>query len=147
NARSYEQLAFLQPNVFAHRNATPSTNSGYSPKISAAGMRTGYNAYLVDGVDIADTTGQTPGSAAGQLMGVETLREFRVLTNNYPAQYGNAMGAVIEVASRAGTNQFHGTVFEFLRNNKMDARNFFDARKPPFKRNQFGAIAGGPLVK
>src|SRR5581483_9836661 len=58
-----------------------------------------------------------------------------------------AMGAVIEVASRAGTNQFHGTVFEFLRNNKMDARNFFDARKPPFKRNQFGAIAGGPLVK
>ena len=147
NARSYEQFAFLQPNVFAWRNTTSSTVNGFAPKISAAGMRTGYNAYVVDGIDILDTSGQTPGSAAGQLMGVETLREVRVLTNNYPAQYGNALGAVIEVASRGGTNQLHGSLFEFLRNNKLDARNFFDGQKPPLKRNQLGGILGGPIVK
>ena len=123
NSRSFEQLAYLQPNVYAYRNTTSSTVNGFSTKISAAGMRTGYNAYVVDGIDILDTSGQTPGSAAGNLMGIETLREFRVLTNNYPAQYGNAMGAVIEVASKGGTNQLHGTLFEFLRNDKMDARN------------------------
>jgi len=147
NARSYEQFAFLQPNVFAWRNTTSSTVNGYAPKISAAGMRTGYNAYVVDGIDILDTSGQTPGSAAGQLLGVETLREVRVLTNNYPAQYGNALGAVVEVASRSGGNEFHGALFEFLRNDKMDARNFFDRQKPPFKRNQFGGVLGGPIVK
>ena len=147
NARSYEQLALLQPTVFAYRNTTQSTVNGYAPKISAAGMRTGYNAYVVDGIDILDTSGQTPGSAAGQLLGVETLREFRVLTNNYPAQHGNALGAVIEVASRGGENQFHGTLFEFLRNDKMDARGFFDSQKPPFKRNQFGGVLGGPIIK
>lgn len=147
NARSFEQLAFLQPNVFSYSNTSTGTNSGYAPKISAAGMRTGYNAYIVDGIDVADTVGQTPGSVAGQLMGVETLREFRVLTNNYPAQYGNALGAIIEVASRAGTNELHGTVFEFLRNEKLDARNFFDSQNPPFRRNQFGGILGGKIRK
>ena len=147
NARSYEQLAFLQPQVFRFVNTSTGTNSGFSPKISAAGMRTGYNAYILVGIDVADTVGQTLGSVAGQLMGVETLREFRVLTNNYPAQYGNALGAIIEVASRSGGNDLHGTAFEFPRNDKMDARNFFDAQKPPFRRNQFGGILGGKIKK
>ncbi|MBI3896031.1 MAG: TonB-dependent receptor, partial [Acidobacteria bacterium] len=147
NARSYEQLALLQPNVYYQRNVVATANTSFAPKISAAGMRTSYNAYVVDGVDIMDSQGQTPGSAAGQMLGVETLREFRVLTNNYPAQYGRAMGAVIDVASRSGTNELHGTVFEFLRNDKVDARQFFDREKPPFRRNQFGAVVGGPIVK
>ena len=148
NVRSYEQLAFLQPNVYWQRNAIDETNTGYAPKISAGGMRVGYNAYIVDGIDIADTTGLTPGSVAGGLAGVETVREYRVLTNNFPAQYGNALGAIIEVASKGGTNSFHGTVFEFLRNSAMDARNFFDPKSvPPFRRNQFGGILGGPIVK
>lgn len=147
NARSYEQLATLQPNVYYQRNSVGTTNTGYTPRISAAGMRQIYNAYIVDGVDISDTSNQTPGSAAGQLMGVETLREFRVLTNNAPAQYGRAVGAIIDVASRSGGNDLHGSVFEFLRNNALDARSFFDSKNPPFKRNQFGAVVGGPIVK
>ena len=147
NARSYEQFAFLQPNVYYQRNETGVTNTGFAPKISAGGMRTAYNLYLEDGIDIADTTGQTPGSAAGQLMGVETLREFRVVTNNYPAEYGNAMGVVVEVASRGGGNQVHGSLFEFLRNDKFDARSFFDQAKPAYRRNQFGGTVGGPIKK
>lgn len=147
NARSYEQLAFLQPNVYFQRNFFATTNTSFSPRLSAAGQRTTFNAFVVDGIDIMDTAGQTPGSAAGQIMGVETLREFRILTNNYKAQYGRASGGIIEVASRSGTNEFHGTVFEFLRNDKVDARQFFDREKPPFRRNQFGVVAGGPIVK
>jgi hypothetical protein len=147
NARSYEQFAFLQPNVYQERNETDVTNTGFAPKISAGGMRTAYNIYLEDGIDIADTTGQTPGSAAGQLMGIETLQEFRVLTSNYAAQYGNAIGAVIEVASRGGTNKLHGSLFEFLRNDVLDARSFFDTSKPPYRRNQFGGTVGGAIRK
>ncbi|MBI4464857.1 MAG: TonB-dependent receptor, partial [Acidobacteria bacterium] len=78
---------------------------------------------------------------------VETLREFRVLTNNYPAQYGRSIGAVIEVASRAGSNELHGTLFEFLRNDKFDSRSFFDEQKPALRRNQWGGVAGGPIVR
>jgi Carboxypeptidase regulatory-like domain/TonB-dependent Receptor Plug Domain len=147
NARSYEQFAFLQPNVYQQRSETSVTNTGFAPKISAGGMRTAYNQFLEDGIDIADTTGQTPGSAAGQLMGVETLQEFRVLTSNYAAQYGNALGAVVEVASRGGTNTFHGSLFEFLRNDILDARSFFDTAKNPYRRNQFGGTIGGPIIK
>src|SRR5206468_2384496 len=66
-------------------------------------------------------------------------------TNNYAAQYGNALGAVIEVASRGGTNSLHGTLFEFLRNNALDARNFFDRAKPAYRRNQFGGTVGGAI--
>ena len=147
NVRSFEQLATLQPNVYWLRNVKYGTNTGFTPRISAAGMRTSHNVFYLDGIDIMDTTGQSPGSAAGQLMGMETLREFRVLTNNYSAQYGRALGAVIDVVSRGGTNEIHGTVFEFMRNDKVDARNFFDVAKAPLRRNQFGAVIGGPIVK
>ena len=82
------------------------------------------------------------------MMGVETLREYRVLTNNFPAQYGNALGAIIDAASQGGTNSFHGDGFEFIRNSDVDARNFFDPHSvPPFRRNQFGGVIGGPIVK
>lgn len=148
NARSYEQFAFLQPNVYSQHNVTNETNTGWAPKISAGGMRVGYNGYRVDGLDISDTSGLTPGSAAGGLMGVETIREYRVLTNNFPAQYGNALGVVIDAASKGGTNSLHGTAFEFLRNSAADARNFFDpASVPPFRRNQFGGVVGGPIKR
>lgn len=148
NARSYEQLAFLQPNVYYQRNVFSTTNTGYAPKISAAGMRGNYNSYIVDGIDISDTTSNTPGSAAGQNLGVETLREYRVLTSSYNAQYGRGVGAVLDIVSRSGTNDFHGTAFEFLRNSDLDARNFFDGSSvPPFRRNQFGGVLGGPIKK
>ncbi|MBI4459119.1 MAG: TonB-dependent receptor [Acidobacteria bacterium] len=147
NARSYEQLATIQPTVYWVKSANLQINNGWTPRLSAAGMRTTYNSYWVDGIDPSDISGGAPGSAAGQLLGVETLREFRVLTNNYPAQYGRAMGGVIEVASRSGTNDLHGTIFEFLRNDIFDARSYFDEAKPALRRNQFGGVLGGPIVQ
>src|SRR5262249_15004341 len=85
---------------------------------------------------------------SGATLGVETVREFTVLTSIYSAEYGKVSGGVINAVTKSGSNEFHGTVFEFLRNDALDARNFFDViSKPAFKRNQFGFTAGGPVVK
>jgi hypothetical protein len=84
------------------------------------------------------------------LLGVDTLQEFRVLTNAYSAAYGRSAGGVISAVTRAGTNQLHGAVFEFLRNSDFDAKNFFDSQTkpiPPFKRNQFGTEVDGPIIR
>jgi outer membrane receptor protein involved in Fe transport len=87
----------------------------------------------------------------GQNLGVEAIQEFSVLTSNYSAEYGKTSGGVVNAISRSGTNQFHGSVYEFLRNSALDANNFFDnangVPKPPFRRNQFGVSAGGPIRK
>ena len=89
-----------------------------------------------------------PGGLSGQLLGVDAVREFNVVQNGYGAEYGKRPGAQVSLVTMSGTNQFHGTLFEFLRNGVFDARNFFDQVStvpPPFKRNQFGGSAGGPI--
>jgi hypothetical protein len=78
---------------------------------------------------------------------INTVQEFKVDNSTYSAEYGRNSGAIVNIATRSGTNEFHGEAFEFLRNDALDARNFFDARKPPFKRNQFGGNLGGPIFK
>src|SRR5205085_6553440 len=78
---------------------------------------------------------------------INTVQEFKVDNSTFSAEYGRNSGAIVNIATRTGTNDFHGEAFEFLRNEALDARNFFDARKPPFKRNQFGAALGGPIRK
>jgi hypothetical protein len=93
---------------------------------------------------------KTPGSVGGVLLGVEGVLEFQVLTNSYSAEFGRSTGGVVNADTRSGTNQYHGSVFEFLRNSALDSKNFFDPanqRIPPFKRNQFGAVLGGPIRK
>src|SRR4029077_16981305 len=96
-------------------------------------------------------TGQyiTPYGVSGQLLGVEAVREFNLVSNTYGAEYGKRAGGTVNVVTASGTNQLHGDVFEYLRNSALDARNFFDATigTPPFKRNQFGVALGGPLKK
>src|SRR5439155_3872691 len=90
--------------------------------------------------------GFTPGSVPRNNLGVDAIREFRVLTQNYSAEYGRTAGGVVSAVTRAGTNGFHGSVFEFFRDNALDAREFFDqGGTKPFRRNQFGAAAGGPI--
>src|SRR4029077_20265970 len=80
--------------------------------------------------------------------GIDAVREFNVLTSTYPAEYGKRAGAQVIVVTQSGSNTPHGSIFEFLRNNALDARNFFDqASVPPFRRNQFGGAVGGPLKK
>src|SRR5207247_7165766 len=90
----------------------------------------------------------TPGGVRVNLLRIDAVREFNVLTGTYSAEYGKRAGAQVTVVTQSGTNRFHGSVFEFLRNSALDARNFFDQGAiAPFRRNQFGASAGGPVKK
>jgi hypothetical protein len=104
---------------------------------------------MLDGTDINDQGNSTPGGASGNNLGIDTIREFKILTNTYSAEYGRGSGAVISTVTKSGTNELHGSLFEYLRNSAMDARDFFDtgSNPPPFKRNQFGGTFGGPIKK
>jgi hypothetical protein len=111
------------------------------------GARLDANIYYLDGTDTADAFANSPGGLGGGFLGVDALREFQVLTSNYSAEYGVGGGAIVNAITKSGSNQFHGTAFEFLRNSALDARNFFNAQKLSFKRNQFGGSLGGPVIK
>src|SRR5262249_20146905 len=91
--------------------------------------------------------GVTPGGVSGQLLGIDAVREFNVLKDTYSAENGKRMGGQVNVVTSSGTNSFHGTLFEFVRNSALDARNFYDqgSSPPPFQRNNFGGSAGGPI--
>ncbi|MBI4456647.1 MAG: TonB-dependent receptor [Acidobacteria bacterium] len=149
NGRDFSQLATLQAGVYAPPSMGQSISSifGAGPRISISGARPNQNNFLLDGSDVQDATGRTPAGVSGTTLGVETVREFTVLTSIYSAEYGKVAGGVINAVTKSGTNELHGTVFEFLRNDNLDARNFFDRTKPEFKRNQFGFTAGGPIRK
>src|SRR5881397_3362576 len=150
NGRSFQQLALLQPGVTAASAAGNDVVGGRTPKISINGARPEQNNFLLDGTDINNVYNKTPGSSAGVLLGVEAVLEFQVLTNSYSAEFGRSAGGVINAVTRSGTNQIHGSAFEFLRNSALDAKNFFDPAAnpiPPFKRNQFGVALGGPIEK
>lgn len=148
NGRDFIQLSTLHAGVVSVRTGDSNQSRGFGVKLSIGGARPSQNRFLLDGSDINDTAGATPGSAAGVMLGVDTLREFQVLTNAYSAEYGKSAGGVVIAVTRAGTNEFHGTAFEFHRNDNLDARNFFDRGDPPeFKRNQFGFSFGGPIAK
>ena len=152
NGRSWTDLAVLQPGVVsAQTHAAVDVNRGYGAQLSISGARPQQNNYRLDGISINDYSNGGPGSVLGQNLGVEAIQEFSVLTSNYSAEYGKTSGGVVNAISRSGTNQFHGSAYEFLRNSALDADNFFDnangVPKPPFRRNQFGASAGGPIRK
>src|SRR5215475_7990117 len=151
NGRDFSQLILLQPGATQARSDQGDILSGKGAKISVHGARTSQNAYMLDGADILDALGRNAASAQGLVSGIESVQEFAVMTNTYSAEYGRAAGGVFNIATRSGTNQFHGTVFEFLRNSALDAANFFEnangQQKAPFKRNQFGAAGGGPIIK
>src|SRR6059036_2509085 len=151
NGRSFDQLITLNVGV---SNATSNTlDSGAWNMFSVAGKRPETNRFIINGIDWVgpSSTGQfiTPYGVSGQLLGVEAVREFNVLTDTYSAEYGKRAGGQINIVTSSGSNQLHGSAFEYLRNSALDARNFFDQTDgaPPFKRNQFGGSLGGPLKK
>src|SRR5881628_3476470 len=154
NGRSVETLAFMQPGVTPYFRGRHDTDQGEGTKMSVSGSRVDSNSFLLDGTNINDQSNNTPGSASGNLLGVEFLREFRVLTGAYSAEYGRYSGGIVTAVTKTGGNELHGNVYEFFRNDNLDARNFFDIkskpdgpRLPEFKRNQFGATLGGPIVR
>lgn len=153
NGRDWTLLAALQPGVSAVTTQRPNDasgpkgNRGYGQEMSISGTRPQLNNYRLDGISIVDYAGGSPGSALGVALGVDAIGEFSVLTANQSAEYGRTAGGVINAISKSGTNQFHGDAYWFLRDEGLDARNFFDGNLPPFHRNQFGASAGGPIQK
>src|SRR5216117_3147240 len=151
NGRDWTQLATLQAGVTGVQTGSAqgggNSQRGFGAALSISGARPDQNNYRLDGVSINDYSNGAPGSVLGENLGVDAVEQFSVLGSNYPAQYGRTTGGVINAVTRSGTNASHGSVYEFLRNSALDARNFFDARIPPFKRNQFGGSLGGPIQK
>lgn len=152
NGRSYDQLLTLSPaavNYTAQRSgATGTSNSSVGNMFSIAGRRPQDNLFLLNGIEYtgASLINVTPGGTSGQLLGVDAVREFNVVTDAYGANYGKRAGAQISIVTMSGTNHLHGNVYEFLRNSALDARNYFDFGSiPEFQRNQFGASLGGPI--
>jgi hypothetical protein len=148
NGRSWTDLATLQPGVAPiQTQPAQNENRGFGSQLSISGARPQQNNYRLDGVSLNDYSNAGPGSVLGGSLGVDAIQEFSVVTTNYSAEYGKTSGGVVNAVTRPGTNEFHGSAYEFLRNSALDARNFFDSSIPPFKRNQFGASAGGPIHK
>ncbi|MBI2822121.1 MAG: TonB-dependent receptor [Acidobacteria bacterium] len=156
NGRSFTDLATIQTGVIVNYVQTNIQIGNEGTKINIAGARSTQTAFQLDGTEIRNQMSTTPGSLAGVLLGVDTVQEFNVVTGVANAEYGGFSGGVVNAVTRSGTNNFHGTLFEFLRNSALDARNFFDrdpfnplkrSSPPAFKRNQYGFTLGGPVKK
>ncbi len=152
NGRSFSNLMALEPGVIYTRAGRETTTGGTGEKMSLGGARPQQMSFLLDGADMMGKDGTTPAGATGNMLGVDTIQEFRVSTSAVSAEYGRSAGGVVSAITKSGTNNFHGTVFEFLRNDNIDAARWEDNRssggeKPEFKRNQFGFTVGGPIVE
>jgi len=154
NGRSYDQLITLNATVVNYSSeksgGTGTSNSAVGNMFAVSGHRPQDNLFLLNGVEYtgASQGNITPGGASGELLGVDAVREFNVVTDTYGAEYGKRPGAQVSIVTASGSNQVHGTAYEFLRNSALDARNYFDhGQIPPFQRNEFGGALGGPIRK
>jgi Carboxypeptidase regulatory-like domain/TonB dependent receptor len=152
NGRDISQLVLLESGVTPTPSAGPSPwqKSGFA-KFSVNGQRSTATNYTIDGMDVNDPDyALSPGGVSGEFLGVDGVREFRVFTNDYKAEYGRNAGAIVQMITKSGQNALHGSLFEFFRNDAFDAKNYFDIPNepiPPFVRNQFGGSLGGPIAK
>jgi hypothetical protein len=143
NGRNVMQLVSLSAGVItAGRASATQRQANYGPGFSVGGQRDNTSVVLIDGMEIS---GQELNNYPLAIPPLDSLAEFRVQTSNFSAEFGGNSGAVINVASKRGSNEFHGTLFEFLRNDALDARNFFSPTVDPLKRNQFGVVVSGPV--
>ena len=151
NGRSFDDLITLNPgttNYSAMRSPNTTTSNGNAFVVD--GQKPGDNETLLNGVEYTGSSqlAVTPGGVSGYLLGIDAVREFNLLTDTYGAEYGKHSGAQVIVVTQSGSNALHGTMYEFLRNNVLNTRNYFDpGATPPFKQNQFGASMGGPIKK
>lgn len=156
NGRSFTDLMSLQSGIVPMSTQTPDSvvmagasvaiapSGGLNPgNQSISGQREDANGFLVNGGDVKELMN------GGTLIvpNLDSIAEFRILTNNFDAEYGNYSGGIVNVVTKSGTNQLHGSVFEFLRNTAFDAKNFFDPVVGTYRQNQFGATVGGPIRK
>lgn len=146
NGRNYTDLAFLQPGVLPYPHRDGGSVVAHGMGMSANGQDPRSNLYLLDGTPINDITNAPASSAASTSLGMESIREFRVETNAYSAEFGRNSGGQVNALTKSGTNALHGSGYYLHRNDNLDARNFFDpAKRPEFKRNQYGGSLGGPI--
>jgi hypothetical protein len=148
NGRDMFDLSVQQPGASVPSNAQRTLLVGQGIKVSVNGARPNENSFQLDGAYINDATGTAPSSAAGRLLGVEGISEFRLITSPFSAEYGRSTGAFFTAVSRSGSNQFHGSAYEFFHRAALDAKNFFDDPDqpiPPLQRNQFGGMLAGPV--
>ena len=147
NGRNFLQLNLLSPGATRSKNSNTFDAVQIDPtaeSFSVNGQKGDYNVYLLDGASIKEYQHGSNSFSPN----VDAVQEFQVTTSNYSAAFGAEAGAQVNLVTKSGTNQLHGSVYEFLRNNKLDANNFFSQTKgaPPFKRNQFGGTVGGPII-
>jgi len=156
NGRSYTDLLAIQPGVTPVTTLTPTSvimagvtgtinpSGDLNPgDVSIDGQRESANGFMVNGVDVQEHMN----GGTSVIPNLDSIQEFRVLTNNFDPEYGNYNGGMVNVVTKSGSNAFHGDAFEFLRNTNLDARNFFDATRGAFEQNQFGGTLGGPIRK
>ena len=153
NGRSYIDLLKLQPGVSPYSHSQDSETSGVGAtqvsgdldngQQSVNGGRTGSNAFMVNGANAEEGVH----NGAAMIPNLDSIAQFRIITNNFDAEYGNYSGGQVNVVTKSGTNQYHGTVFDFLRNTDLDARNYYSPTRGVFIQNQFGGTAGGPIRK
>ena len=141
--RSANSLVSLSPGVVM---IDPGQGAENYPVFSVAGGRERNQSFTLDGGSIGNAVGLTRPQQVASLP-LDALEEFRIISNNYAAEYGHSTGGIVALSTRSGTNQYHGSLFEYLRNDALDARNFFAATTPPLHLNQFGAALGGPIRK
>ncbi len=154
NGRSFDELMTLSPGVvnFTSQKVGGAgvSNSTAGNNFVVSGNRPQQNLYLLNGIEFtgAAENNMQPGGVSQQLLGVDAVEEFNILRDSYGAEYGKHPGAQVVIVTKAGTNDLHGSVYEFLRNNDLDARNFFDGSSAPgYQRNQYGVSLGGPVKK
>jgi Carboxypeptidase regulatory-like domain len=152
NGRSFDQLIQLNPASVSYTTqrsgGVGTSNSSVGNMYSVSGRRPQDNLFLLNGIEYtgASLINVTPGGTSGQLLGVDAVREFNVVSDTYGANYGKRTGAQVSIITASGGNKLHGSAYEFLRNSALDARNYFDqANIPEFQRNDFGAALGGAL--
>ena len=160
NGRNYIDLTLLQPGVTQFQGNQFGVNALFGEFFSSNGAPIRSNMYTLDGAIMGNIQGASASSIAGLSMGLDGISEYKVMTNNFSAEYGLVMGSQTAIVTKSGTNSFHGDVFEYIRNSALDARNPFDVlyslpatvpgggkRLAPFQRNQFGGSLGGPIWK
>jgi outer membrane receptor protein involved in Fe transport len=156
NGRSYTDLLAIQPGVSPISTLTPTSvimagvtgtinpSGDLNPgNVSISGQRESSNGFMVNGIDVQEHMN----GGTSVIPNLDSIQEFRVLTNNFDPEYGNYNGGMINVVTRSGSGVFHGNAFEFLRNTDLDAKNFFDSSRGAFRQNQYGGTIGGPIRK
>ncbi|MDP9052387.1 MAG: carboxypeptidase-like regulatory domain-containing protein, partial [Acidobacteriota bacterium] len=160
NGRNFIDLTLLQTGITQFQYNNFGTNGLFGEFFSSNGAPIRSNMYTLDGAIMGNVGGASASSISGLSLGLDGISEYKVMTNSFSAEYGLVMGSQTTIVTKGGTNRFHGDVFEYIRNSVFDARNYFDLlyslpktspgggrRVAPFKRNQFGAAAGGPIQR